>query len=44
LNTLNAAMAVIRRRKQFGVYRDARQEVYAGYSIAAGEMIVEGAL
>ncbi|MGO8843572.1 MAG: ThiF family adenylyltransferase [Methyloceanibacter sp.] len=43
LNALNAAIAVIRWKKLFGVYRDARKEVYAGYSIASGEMVVEGA-
>jgi ThiF family len=43
LNALNAAIAVIRWKKLFGMYRDARKEVYAGYSIASGEMIVEGA-
>lgn len=41
LNALNAAIAVIRWKKIFGVYRDARKEVYAGYSIASGEMVVE---
>jgi uncharacterized protein DUF6791/ThiF family protein len=44
LNALNAAIAVIRWKKLFGVYRDARQEVYAGYSISSGEMVVEGAV
>ncbi|HXZ01112.1 MAG TPA: ThiF family adenylyltransferase [Stellaceae bacterium] len=44
LNALNAAIAVIRWKKLFGVYRDARKEVYAGYSIASGEMVVEGAI
>ncbi len=44
LNALNAAIAVIRWKKLFGVYRDSRKEVYAGYSIASGEMVVEGAL
>ena len=43
LNALNAAIAVIRWKKLFGVYRDARKEVYAGYSIANGEIVVEGA-
>jgi hypothetical protein len=43
LNALNAAIAVIRWKKLFGVYRDTRKEVYAGYSIASGEMVVEGA-
>lgn len=44
LNALNAAIAVIRWKKLFGVYRDARKEVYAGYSIASGEMVIEGAI
>ena len=43
LNALNAAMAVIRWKKLFGFYRDARLEVYAGYSIASGEIVIEGA-
>jgi len=43
LNALNAAMAVIRWKKFFGVYRDARTDVYAGYSIASGEIVIEGA-
>jgi hypothetical protein len=42
LNALNAAMAVIRWKKLFGVYRDARSEVYAGYPIATGEMVIDG--
>ena len=36
LNALNAAIAVIRWKKLFGVYRDSRNDVYAGYSIARG--------
>jgi hypothetical protein len=44
LNALNAAIAVIRWKKLFEVYRNARKEVYAGYSIASGEMVVEGAI
>lgn len=44
LNAFNAAIAVIRWKKLFGVYRDARNEVYAGYSIASGEMVVEGVI
>jgi hypothetical protein len=43
LNALNAAIAVIRWKKLLGVYRDTRKEVYAGYSIASGEIVVEGA-
>jgi ThiF family len=42
LNALNAVMAVIRWKKLFGVYRDARGEIYAGYSIASGEIVTEG--
>jgi ThiF family len=42
LNALNAAMAVIRWKKLFGVYHDTRKEVYAGYSLASGEIVVEG--
>ncbi|KAF2990308.1 ThiF family adenylyltransferase [Methylocystis sp. MJC1] len=42
LNALNAAMAVIRWKKLFGVYNDTRKEVYAGYSLASGETVVEG--
>lgn len=42
LNALNAAIAVIRWKKLFGVYRDARKEIYSGYSVASGEMVVEG--
>jgi hypothetical protein len=42
LNALNAAAAVIRWKKLFGVYRDARNEFYSGYSIATGEIVSEG--
>jgi hypothetical protein len=42
LNALNAALAVIRWKKQFGVYRDARKDFYTGYSIATGEIVSEG--
>jgi hypothetical protein len=42
LNALNAAIAVIRWKKLFEVYRDSRNDVYAGYSIASGEMVLEG--
>lgn len=42
LNALNAAIAVIRWKKLFGVYQDRRNDVYAGYSIASSEMVVEG--
>ncbi len=44
LNALNAAIAVIGWKKLFGVYRDTRKEVYAGYSIASGEIVVECAI
>jgi hypothetical protein len=44
LNALNAAIAVIRWKKLFGVYRDTRKEVYAGYSVASGEMVVESTI
>jgi hypothetical protein len=33
---------VIRWKQLFGVYRDARGAAYAGYSIATGEIVVEG--
>ena len=42
LNAINAAMAVARWKKHYGVYRDSRQQVYAGYSIASGEVVSEG--
>jgi hypothetical protein len=42
LNALSAAAAVIRWKKLFGVYRDARNEFYSGYSIATGEIVSEG--
>jgi hypothetical protein len=41
LNALNAAMAVIRWKKHYGIYRDSREQVYAGYSIASGEVASE---
>jgi hypothetical protein len=44
LNALAAAMAVIRWKKLFGVYRDGRREYYSGYSIASGETVIEGLL
>lgn len=43
LNALNAAMAVIHWKKIFGIYHDTRNTVYAGYSLASGETVVEGA-
>lgn len=42
LNALNAAMAVISWKKLYGVYRDTRKQVYAGYSITSGEVVSEG--
>ena len=44
LNALNAALAVIRWKKLLGVYRDQRNDVYIGYSIATGEIVSEGPL
>jgi hypothetical protein len=41
LNALNAAIAVIRWKKLFGVYRDTRSQFYSGYSIATGEIVGE---
>lgn len=41
LNALCAALAVIRWKKLFGVYRDTRNEFYSGYSIATGEIVSE---
>ena len=42
LNSLNAAIAVIRWKKLNGVYRDSRNDFYNGYSIATGEIASEG--
>jgi Domain of unknown function (DUF6791)/ThiF family len=44
LNALNAALAVIRWKKRLGIYRDTRNEFYAGYSIPSGEIVTEGDL
>ena len=41
LNAMNAAMAVIRWKKHYDVYRDSRQQIYTGYSIASGEVVSE---
>jgi hypothetical protein len=41
LNALNAALAVIRWKKMFGIYSDIRKEYYAGYSIPSGQIISE---
>lgn len=42
LNALHAVMAVMQWKKFFGVYRDARNEFYGGYSIASGEIVSKG--
>ena len=42
LNALNAAMAVLKWKKLFGVYRDSSKEYYSGLSIATGEIVIEG--
>jgi len=44
LNALNAAIAVIRWKKFFGIYRDQRNDFYIGYSIGTGEVVCEGSL
>jgi hypothetical protein len=41
LNALNAALAVIRWKKMFGIYQDIRGEIYSGYSIPSGEIVTE---
>ena len=43
LNAINAAMAVMRWKQLFGIYRDARANFYTGYSIGSGEIVQEGA-
>lgn len=43
LNALNAAMAVLRWKKMVGFYRDASRDYYAGYSIAANDIVNEDA-
>jgi hypothetical protein len=43
LNALNAALAVIQWKKYYGVYSDAGNRCYAGYSIVSGEIANEGA-
>lgn len=43
LNALNAAMAVIRFKKHFGLIEDGRSEWYSGYSLRTGEVVTEGA-
>lgn len=42
LNALNAALAVIRWKKLFGVYRDSRGDFHQGFSLASGEIVSEG--
>lgn len=42
LNALNATLAVIRWKKLCGVYRDATNNFYEGYSIATGTIVTEG--
>lgn len=42
LNALNAAMAVIRFKKHFGLIEDGRSEWYSGYSLRTGEIVNEG--
>lgn len=44
LNALNAAFAVIRWKKVFGLYQDTREDFYSGYSIPSGEIVAEGKL
>lgn len=44
LNALNAAMAVLRWKKMIGFYRDASHDYYAGYSIAANDIVNEDAV
>lgn len=44
LNAINAALAVVRFKKYFGLMEDARQEWYSGYSLRSGELVVEGKL
>jgi hypothetical protein len=41
LNAINAAMAVVRWKKHYEVYRDSRHQVYTGYSIPSGEVVSE---
>lgn len=43
LNALNAAMAVLRWKKMIGFYRDVSRDYYAGYSIAANDIVNEDA-
>lgn len=43
LNALNACLAVLRWKQYFGVYRDGRNNFYAGFSIGTGEIVQEAA-
>jgi hypothetical protein len=42
LNALNAIMAVMGWKRQFGIYETARPDVYTGYSIRRNEIIKDG--
>ena len=42
LNALSAALAVIRWKRLKGMYRDGRGDYYSGYSLATGDIVVEG--
>ena len=42
LNALSAALAVIRWKRLKGIYRDGRGDYYSGYSLATGDIVVEG--
>lgn len=42
LNSLNAAIAVMRWKQLFGIYRQSRPHFYTGYSIGSGEIVHEG--
>jgi len=44
LNAVNAAFAVIRWKKVFGLYQDIREDFFSGYSIPSGEIVTEGLL
>jgi len=41
LNALNAALAVLRWKKLYGLYHDTRKQYYQGFSIASGEIVSE---
>jgi hypothetical protein len=43
LNALNAALAVVRWKKLYGFYHDRTNDYYAGYSVAAGDIVTEPA-